>query len=82
MLLQGLTVRTGQRAWRMFQPASAVFQPASVAHALLALCPAGAISRRCSRASSPRALAHSRRSGRALRLVSSRALAVPPRDGG
>jgi hypothetical protein len=42
VLLQGLTARTGQRAWHMFQPASAVFQPASVAHALLALSPAGA----------------------------------------
>jgi hypothetical protein len=53
MLLQGLTVRTDQRAWHMFQPASAMSQPASVAHALLALSPAGAISRRCSHASSP-----------------------------
>jgi hypothetical protein len=43
MLLQGLTVRTGQRAWHMFQPASAISQPASVTHALLALSPAGAI---------------------------------------
>jgi hypothetical protein len=42
VLLQGLTLRTGQRAWHMFQPASAMSQPASVAHALLALSPAGA----------------------------------------
>jgi hypothetical protein len=28
MLLQGLTVRTDQRAWHMFQPASAMSQPA------------------------------------------------------
>jgi hypothetical protein len=42
MLLQGLTVRTGQRVWRMFQPASVISQPASVTHALLALSPAGA----------------------------------------
>jgi hypothetical protein len=38
--------------------------------------------RRCSRASSPQAWARSRRSGRALRLVFVRSLAVPPRDGG
>jgi hypothetical protein len=43
MLLQGLTVRNDQRAWHMFQPASAISQPASVTHALLALSPAGAI---------------------------------------
>jgi hypothetical protein len=43
MLLQGLTVRAGQRAWYMFQPASAMLQPASVTHALLTLSPAGAI---------------------------------------
>jgi hypothetical protein len=43
MLLQGLTVRTDQRAWHMFQPASAISQQASVTHALLALSPAGAI---------------------------------------
>jgi hypothetical protein len=38
--------------------------------------------RRCSRASSPRAWARSRRSGRALQLILARSLAVPPRDGG
>jgi hypothetical protein len=43
MLLQGLSVRTGQRVWYMSQPASAISQPASVTHALLALSPAGAI---------------------------------------
>jgi hypothetical protein len=43
MLLQGLTARAGQRAWYMFQPASAMSQPASATHALLALSPAGAI---------------------------------------
>jgi hypothetical protein len=43
MLLRGLTVRTGQRAWHMIQPASAISQPASVTHALLALSSAGAI---------------------------------------
>jgi hypothetical protein len=43
MLLQGLTVRTGQRAWYMSQPASAMSQPASVTHALLVLSPVGAI---------------------------------------
>jgi hypothetical protein len=45
MLLQGLTARTDQRAWHMFQPASAMSQPASVARALLALSPAGASQR-------------------------------------
>jgi hypothetical protein len=43
VLLQGLTARLGQRAWFMFQPASAMSQPASVTHALLALSPMGAI---------------------------------------
>jgi hypothetical protein len=43
VLLQGFTARFGQRAWYMFQPASAMFQPASVTHALLALSAAGAI---------------------------------------
>jgi hypothetical protein len=43
VLLQGLTARLGQRAWIMFQPSSAMSQPASVTHALLALSPAGAI---------------------------------------
>jgi hypothetical protein len=38
--------------------------------------------RRCSHASSPRAWARSRRSGRALRLALVRSLTVPPRDGG
>jgi hypothetical protein len=42
MLLQGLTVKAGQRAWYMFQPVSAMSQPASVTHALLALSPLGA----------------------------------------
>jgi hypothetical protein len=43
VLLQGFTVRSGQRAWYMSQPASAMSQPASVTHALLALSAAGAI---------------------------------------
>jgi hypothetical protein len=43
VLLQGFTARSGQRAWYMFQPASAMFQPASVTHVLLALSAAGAI---------------------------------------
>jgi hypothetical protein len=43
VLLQGLTARFGLRAWYMFQPASAMSQPASVTHALLALSLAGAI---------------------------------------
>jgi hypothetical protein len=43
VLLQGFIARFGQRAWHMFQPASAMFKPASVAHALLALSAAGAI---------------------------------------
>jgi hypothetical protein len=43
VLLQGFTARFGRRAWRIFQPASSVFQPATVAHALLALSAAGAI---------------------------------------
>jgi hypothetical protein len=43
VLLQGFTARLGQRAWYMFQPASTVFQPASVTRALLALHAAGAI---------------------------------------
>jgi hypothetical protein len=43
VLLQGLTARLGQRAWYMFQQASAMSQPASVTHALLALYPTGAI---------------------------------------
>ena len=65
-LLQGLTASNSVRkAWHICQPASAVFQPASGVHAPLSLSPAGAISRRCSRASSHRALACSRRSGRA-----------------
>jgi hypothetical protein len=36
-------MESGQRAWYMFQPASAIFQPASVTHARLALFVAGAI---------------------------------------
>jgi hypothetical protein len=43
VLLQGFTTRFGQRAWYMFQPASAMFQPASVTHALQALSAVGAI---------------------------------------
>jgi hypothetical protein len=43
VLLQGFTARFGQRAWHMFQPASTMFQPVSVTHALLALPAAGAI---------------------------------------
>jgi hypothetical protein len=43
VLLQGFTARFGQRAWHIFQPASAMFQPATVTHALLALSAAGAI---------------------------------------
>jgi hypothetical protein len=43
VLLEGLTVKVGQGAWYMFQPASAMSQPASVTHAPLALFPAGAI---------------------------------------
>jgi hypothetical protein len=43
VLLQGFTARFGQRAWYIFQPASAMFQPASVTHALLALPAVGAI---------------------------------------
>jgi hypothetical protein len=43
VLLQGFTARFGQRAWHMFQPASEMFQPASVTHALQALSMAGAI---------------------------------------
>jgi hypothetical protein len=40
---RGFTARLGQRAWFISQPASAMFQPASVTHALLALSAAGAI---------------------------------------
>jgi hypothetical protein len=43
VLLQGFTARFGQRAWHVFQPASAMFQPASVTHALLELSAADAI---------------------------------------
>jgi hypothetical protein len=43
VLLQGFTARFGQRAWHMFQPASAMFQPASMTHALEALSTACAI---------------------------------------
>jgi hypothetical protein len=40
---RGFTVGFGQRAWYMFQPASAMFQPASVTHAQLVLSTVGAI---------------------------------------
>jgi hypothetical protein len=40
---RGFTVGFGQRAWYISQPASAMFQPASVTHAELALPAAGAI---------------------------------------
>jgi hypothetical protein len=43
VLLEGLTARVGQGVWYMFQPASAMSQPASVTHAPLALSPAGTI---------------------------------------
>jgi hypothetical protein len=43
VLLQGFTAIFGKRAWHVFQPASAMFQPASVTHALQALSTAGAI---------------------------------------
>jgi hypothetical protein len=56
-----------QCARHLFQPASAMFQPASVARALLVFLAFGAFWR-CSRASSPQAWARLRRSGRALRL--------------
>jgi hypothetical protein len=39
---RGFTVESGQRAWYIFQPTSAMFQPASVTHAQLALSAAGA----------------------------------------
>jgi hypothetical protein len=39
---RGFTVEFGQWAWCIFQPASAMFQPASVTHAQLALSAAGA----------------------------------------
>jgi hypothetical protein len=38
----GFTAESGQWAWCLFQPASAMFQPASVTHAQLALLAAGA----------------------------------------
>jgi hypothetical protein len=40
---RGFTAGIGQRAWCIFQPASAMFQPASVTHAQLVLSGAGAI---------------------------------------
>jgi hypothetical protein len=43
VLLQGFTVESGQWAWYIFQPASAISQPASVTHVRLALFVAGAI---------------------------------------
>jgi hypothetical protein len=51
-------------------------------HARVWRCLHSVLPRRCSRASSPRAWARSRRSGRALRLALVRSLVVPPRDGG
>jgi hypothetical protein len=39
---RGFTVEFGQWAWCLSQPASAMFQPASVTHAQLALLAAGA----------------------------------------
>jgi hypothetical protein len=38
----GFTAESGQRAWYVFLPASAIFQPASVTHARLAPFVAGA----------------------------------------
>jgi hypothetical protein len=40
---RGFAASLGQRAWYIFQPASAMSQPASVTHALLALSAVGAI---------------------------------------
>jgi hypothetical protein len=71
VLLQGFLHRIYRRVGCYFQQASAIFQPASVVprahirHHMRSVRP-----RRCSRASSPRAWARLRRSGRALRLVS------------
>jgi hypothetical protein len=59
---RGFLVNFYQWASYFFQPASVMFQPASVTHARLVPFAFGA-PRRCSRASSPRAWAHSRRSG-------------------
>jgi hypothetical protein len=39
---RGFTVRLDQRVWFIFQPASAMFQPASVTRALLAISAVGA----------------------------------------
>jgi hypothetical protein len=39
---KGFTAESGQWAWCISQPASAMFQPASVTHARLALSAAGA----------------------------------------
>jgi hypothetical protein len=39
---RGFAAESGQRVWYMFQPASAMFQPASMTHAQLALFAAGA----------------------------------------
>jgi hypothetical protein len=61
VLLQGFFRETHQRAWCLFQPASTMFQTASVvprAHDWHCLCLVHP--RRCSRASSPRAWARSR----------------------
>jgi hypothetical protein len=43
VFLRGFTARFGQRAWYISQPAPAMFQPAAVTHAQLALLAAGAI---------------------------------------
>jgi hypothetical protein len=53
----------------LFQPASAMFQPASVTCARDWYLSRSVHPRRCRCVSSPRAWARSRRSGRALRLV-------------
>jgi hypothetical protein len=53
----------------LFQPTSAMFRPASAVPCThTGICMHLGMSRRCSRAASPRAWAYSRRSGRALRL--------------
>jgi hypothetical protein len=65
---RGFLAEIYQRVWYMSLPASAMFQPASVMHTRLVHFAFGA-PQEVSRASSPRAWAHSRRSGRALRLV-------------
>jgi hypothetical protein len=70
VLLQGFLHNVCQcvRCW--FQPASAMFQPASaVPCTRIDSCLRSVHARKCSRASSPQAWAQSRRSGHALRLV-------------